>query len=350
MMIYKNRKKLVTTILSGAILCNVVMLNANAEDHHPHGEENASVKHKIHSDEHKEDHHEEGRHEEDHHEEGHHEEGHHEEGHHEEGHIEITTENSLKAGIINGEASAGKIKNRVTVYGHSVIDASAISHVRARFSGLITKLNVNVGDEVKEGELIAEVESSNSLKHYNITAPISGVVTKRYANMGELATQEPLVTIENYDHLWGEYKIFPSQSHAIKKNQIVDVSSTHGQATSTIKHLLANKSQPFLTARVLLNNNDAKWVPGELLKGQIVTSEVDVNIAIDNRAFQEIEGKKVIFVTNKGGYETREISVGLTDGHFSEVLSGLELGEHYALINSYLLKADLGKAGASHSH
>lgn len=75
-----------------------------------------------------------------------------------------------------------------------------------------------------------------------------------------------------------------------------------------------------------------------------------VNLVIDNRAFQEIEGKNIIFVTNKGGYETRELTLGQTDGQFSQVISGLKVGEQYALINSYLLKADLGKAGAAHAH
>ena len=71
---------------------------------------------------------------------------------------------------------------------------------------------------------------------------------------------------------------------------------------------------------------------------------------VDNRAFQEVEGKRVVFVTNQDGYETRELKIGQSDGQFSQVISGLNIGEQYALINSYLLKADLGKAGASHAH
>jgi cobalt-zinc-cadmium efflux system membrane fusion protein len=33
-----------------------------------------------------------------------------------------------------------------------------------------------------------------------------------------------------------------------------------------------------------------------------------------------------------------------------EVLSGLSAGERYAAKNSFVIKADLGKAGASHDH
>ncbi|NQZ22974.1 MAG: efflux RND transporter periplasmic adaptor subunit [Colwellia sp.] len=266
------------------------------------------------------------------------------------GHIEITINDALKAGIINATASSGQIKKMTTVYGRSVIKPNAISQVSARFPGMITELNVNVGDFVKAGENIAEVESSDSLKRYKITAPISGVVTARYANPGELANQQPLLTLENYEQLWVEYKIFPSQRKAIKKGQQVTVSSIFATKKSKISHLMADKNKPFMTAIVILDNSDELWTPGQLLTGNVVTSQVDASLVIDNRAFQEIKGKNVIFVTNKGGYETRELQLGLSDGKFSQVVSGLKAGEKYALNNSYLLKADLGKAGASHAH
>ena len=268
----------------------------------------------------------------------------------EEGHIEITKANAQKAGIINATAGAGQLKKKTTVYGQTVIDSSAISQVRARFPGLITKLAVNVGDIVTAGENIAQVESSDSLTRYDITAPISGVVTQRHANSGEMANQQPLLTVENYQELWVEYKVFPSQRQAIKAGQQVTISSTAATTKSSIMHLMANKNQPFITARVPLDNSKGLWAPGQLLTGSVVTDQVAVNLVIDNRAFQEIEGKNIIFVTNKGGYETRELTLGQTDGQFSQVISGLKVGEQYALINSYLLKADLGKAGAAHAH
>tara|TARA_R110000782_G_scaffold216630_3_gene304165 strand:+ start:33 stop:1013 length:981 start_codon:yes stop_codon:yes gene_type:complete len=268
----------------------------------------------------------------------------------EEGHVEITATNAIKAGIVNATATSGQINKMTTVYGRTIINPNSISQVSARFPGLITKLTVNVGDFVKAGDNVVQVESSNSLKRYNITAPISGVVTQRLANPGELANQQTLLTLESYEQLWVEYKIFPSQRQTIKTGQQVTISSSLNKTQSNISHLMANKDQPFITARVPLDNTDGLWTPGQLLTGSIVTSQVDVSLLIDNRAFQEIEGKNVIFVTNKGGYETRELELGQSDGQFSQVLSGLEAGDQYALINSYLLKADLGKAGASHAH
>ena len=134
----------------------------------------------------------------------------------EEGHVEITATNAIKAGIVNATATSGQINKMTTVYGRTIINPNSISQVSARFPGLITKLTVNVGDFVKAGDNVVQVESSNSLKRYNITAPISGVVTQRLANPGELANQQTLLTLESYEQLWVEYKIFPSQRQTIK--------------------------------------------------------------------------------------------------------------------------------------
>ena len=268
----------------------------------------------------------------------------------EEGHIELSAEQASEAGIKNVFANAGQIKQAITVYGKSVVDPSATSQIRARFPGIITQLKVNVGDTVKAGEIVVEIESSDSLKRYKVTSPISGIVTSRYANPGELANEQALLTVENYSQLWVEYRIFPSQNQAISKGQSVTVSNEFVQAQSTVTHLLANKSQPFMVARVPLDNTQGQWSPGQMLSGTVVTSQTSMPLVVDNRAFQEIEGERVIFVKNDGGYEARSLTLGQTDGKFTQVISGLEAGEQYAVENSYLLKAELGKSSASHTH
>lgn len=295
----------------------------------------------------------------------------HQDDHGHEGHVEISVDNAREAGIVNLIADSAQIKKSITVYGKAEIKPNAISQVKARFAGLITRVNVDVGDNVNAGDILVEVESSDSLKKYNITAPISGVVAERLANPGEIAELQTLITIENYAQLWAKFQIFPSQQVSVKKGQAVTIlspkhSSMHSlkppsnllsikaaqvkSSQSTILHLLANKNQPFITAIVPINNANNLWSPGKMLTGSIVTSEEKVTIAVDNRAIQEIEGQRVVFVRNKGGYEKRELTLGQTDGELTEVFAGIDAGEQYAVINSYLLKADLGKAGAAHVH
>ena len=281
----------------------------------------------------------------------HQEDGHGDEHGSEEGHIEISQESASKAGISSIAAHSGEIKQTINVYGKSVIDPSAISQIRARFPGIITKLKHNIGDSIKKGDVVAEVESSDSLKRYKITSPISGIVTSRHANPGELASEQALLTIANYDQLWVELQLFPSQRQGVSIGQEVSITSENAQVISVIKHLLpGNSNQAFIIARVPLSNSQQKWFPGLLVSGSIVKNLMQVPLVVENRAIQVIEGKQVIFVKNENGFETRQLTLGQSDGEFTEVHSGLALGEQYVVENSYLLKADLGKSSASHAH
>jgi len=271
--------------------------------------------------------------------------------HSEEGHIEISTKMINTVGITSQTARAGEIKQRLTLYGTSTTEPSKVSQVRARFPGMITKLSVNIGDKVKRGQLIAEIESNNSLVRYPIYAAISGVVTQRYANSGELANEQVLMIIENHQKLWLELQVFSAQKPKLAVGQTVSISNEQQTTDSIISQLLpTSNNSPFTIARVLLENKQDIWSVGSLLSGSVVVNKQSVALVIDNRAIQIMEGKKVIFVRNEHGFEAREINLGLSDGQFSQVLSGLNQGDVYGVQNSYLLKAELEKSSAEHHH
>jgi len=255
------------------------------------------------------------------------------------------------AGIKNASVNAGEIKQTITLYGTSVLEPNALSHIRARFPGMITQLKASIGDTVIAGEIVAEIESNDSLQPYSITSPISGVVTTRNANPGEMANEQVLLTVTNLDQLWVELRLFPSQTQNVFVGQAVTIFSENRQAQSVIKHLLPiDSDQPFIVARAPLVNAQKLWSPGLLLSASVIINQVQVSLAVDNNAIHVIEGKTVVFVKNKGGYQAHPLVLGRSDSQFTEVVSGLQLGEQYAVENSYLLKADLGKSSASHDH
>ena len=271
--------------------------------------------------------------------------------HGEEGQIEMSAEMMKTVGITTLTANSGEIKQRLTLYGTSTTEPSAVSHVRARFAGVITKLSVNVGDKVKKGQLIAEIESNNSLTRYSIHAAISGVITQRNANPGELANEQVLVTIEDHQKLWLELQVFATQKPKVAIGQAVTISMEQQSVDSTISQLLPSvKGSPFSIARVPLDNSQGTWSAGNLLSGSVVINKKSVSLIIDNRAVQVMAGKAVIFVKNEHGFAVREVMLGLSDSQFSQVLSGLNQGEVYGVNNSYLLKADLEKSSAEHHH
>ena len=77
---------------------------------------------------------------------------------------------------------------------------------------------------------------------------------------------------------------------------------------------------------------------------------VTVPVAVSVEAIQTFRDWSVVFVQYGELFEVRPLELGRNDGRWVEVLHGLLPGERYVARNSFILKADLGKEGATHDH
>ena len=101
-------------------------------------------------------------------------------------------------------------------------------------------------------------------------------------------------------------------------------------------------------ARVVASFDNAarKWRPGLFVMAEIPTDEAPAAIVVAKTALQTIKGDTVVFVRTENGFEARKISVGRQDARLVEVTEGLTAGERVATSNTFVLKAELGKAEA----
>lgn len=287
-------------------------------------------------------------------EEMHADEEHSEEEHAEEEHADsvvIEPGMARQAGITTAIAGTGVIREAITVYGTTTINPQGTSEVHARFPGLVVTIDPEVGELVSAGDTIAQIESNESLQRYQIQSPIGGRVVSRNANPGETTGDQPLLTIINYDQLWAELTIFPSNARHIQPGQEVIMEADGELMRGSISHILPGSSEsPAVLARVTLDNSDGRWTPGLLLQADITIAQVEVALAVDNRAIQSFEDNPVVFVQEGDTYANRPVTLGRKDAEQTEILSGLEPGELYVVENSYLIKADLEKSSAEHAH
>jgi cobalt-zinc-cadmium efflux system membrane fusion protein len=75
-----------------------------------------------------------------------------------------------------------------------------------------------------------------------------------------------------------------------------------------------------------------------------------VPLAVRAEALQTYMDKPVVFARFDDIYEVRMIEIGARDNDWLEVLGGIEPGTTYVTANSFLVKADILKSGASHAH
>jgi len=281
------------------------------------------------------------------------EHGEHEDAPHEthEGRVEISAETAARVGIETAIAGPGEVRRSLTLYGETALAHGSLSHVRARFPGPITAVAVEIGDRVKKGQTLAEVEANDSLQVYPITSPIDGLVIDKRASRGEYSGDRELFTIANYDRLWAELRVFPAQRAKVARGQKVTLSADGKEVETEVANLVPGAAgQPFLLARAPIDNRDIDWPPDLMLEGRVLVEQMRAPLVVENRALQTLRERVVVFVVAGDVYQARPLELGRSDGRVTEVLDGLEPGDRYVTANSYLLKADIEKSGAAHAH
>jgi cobalt-zinc-cadmium efflux system membrane fusion protein len=101
---------------------------------------------------------------------------------------------------------------------------------------------------------------------------------------------------------------------------------------------------------VALPNPDFAWRPGTFVTAEVDIAQDAVPVRIPKAAVQTIAGRSVVFVRTADSFEKRAVDLGRSDDEAYEVTAGLEPGAEIATGNSFLLKAELGKADADHDH
>jgi len=274
----------------------------------------------------------------------------HGEEHGEEHGTKITDDTARAVGIITSVAGAQTLQQTITSYGTLVTEPEQLSHVRARYEGMIKAVYVNIGDTVKRGDLLAEIESNESLKRYRITAPIDGTIVQRHANTGETTQDLFLFAIANFDTLWAEIRLYPAQQQLVHAGQDVHIASNGREFNTTIKHVIPTLDTPYQLARVYFDNRKERLSPGLLVEAHIVTDEFETTVAVDLNGIQTMGVQEGVFVKHDDTYEFAPLQLGRRDERFVEVLAGLEPGTEYVSSNSYLIKADIEKSEAEHDH
>jgi len=270
-----------------------------------------------------------------------------------EGRTEIPQRIALDSGIRSEPAGAQRIVETVELTGTVQADPARVSEVRARFSGIVTRVLHDTGDYVTRGETLGFVETNESLRSVPVEAPISGLVVNRSIQVGQVTGDEPLFVIADLSVVWVQLDVFGRILSSIEAGQNVAITTLDGSDFSGtidwVSPLVAHGSQS-VRARVPLENPDGRLRAGQFVRAHVTVAETEVPLAVQRNALQSFRDFRVVYAQVGDTYEVRMLELGRKDEAFIEVLDGLSPGEVYVTENSYLVKADIEKSGASHDH
>ena len=271
-----------------------------------------------------------------------------------EGRTKIESGIAEKSGIKTSKVTAGMIREEHEVQGLLTPIEGKHARVMARFPGPVRSVNVSVGDRVRAGQVLAVIESNISLSNYNVTAPFSGTVLSRNVAAGDLAADQALFEIADLSKLWVDLHLFGADAQNIRPGlpvQVIRLTDNVSIDTQIDRVLpgTATASQSTV-ARAIIENTDGQWRPGAAVRANVAITEKPVAMWVPLSALQKFRDWDVVFIRSGDEYEIRPLTLEQRDAKNIEVLEGLKVGDEIVTEQSYLVKADIEKSGASHDH
>lgn len=270
-----------------------------------------------------------------------------------EGHTQIAAPIAEQLGINTNIVQAKTLTKTLPVYGKLALPAGAKRQISARFDGEITKLNALLGMQVKKGQHIMTIQSNDSLQSYRVISPINGIVTKQNVGLGEQTAGRSLIEITDMTELVAELQVFPNDAAKISQGAAVsvNVNGLNTPINTTIKDsLFSVAGNQAKTYRAFIPNPNNQLQVGQFVSADITLESFTVPMAIEKKALHAFRDFNVVFAKFGDQFEVRMLTLGRSSGEWVEVLSGIDVGNEYATDNSYILKADIEKSGASHDH
>ncbi len=272
-----------------------------------------------------------------------------------EGRTTIEQAQADAAGVKVEAAGPAEIADIVTLSGRVELQPQGKAEVRAWYPGRIITMSKVIGEQVRKGETIATVTSSDSLQTYAIPAPISGVIMERGANVGDVAGQGALYVIADSTKVHAEFYVYPRDAERLRTGQPIEVKSLQGDhvVRADIEAILptADMLTQTVVAHVELPNPDGvTWRPGQAVSGDVAVASEQAALAVRTRALQRFRDFTVVYARVGETYEVRMLELGRQSPEWTEILGGIKPGEVYVSDNAFLIRADVEKSGASHDH
>lgn len=270
----------------------------------------------------------------------------------EEGRTTLSEAAIERAGIKTDIAKSGSIELTETLFGVIAPTAQGSVEVMAPYTGLVNDIFVSIGQHVKKGDKLASITNRETLQNYIIKSPMTGVISEQYLKRGELATSA-LLQIVNLETVWVELSAFPEniEKLAVGQNATVYDLHHHLSAQGEVFYIAPMMTGGHIArARIELKNPDGHWRPGMHVNSDISTANLHAAVRVKATAIQEFNGAPSVFIKSGNMFEVRPVKLGAKNSEWVEVLEGLSPNSEYVTENSYVIKADILKSGASHSH
>ncbi len=189
--------------------------------------------------------------------------------------------------------------------------------------------------EVKVSTTATDYENAKlSLEKMKIVAPISGVIVNlvHFTPGVSVAQGTEVMTVMDYSTMLLDISLSESSMNSVTIGQPVYI--THYSMPRDTVNAKVEQLSPAIDAKtrtykgvISVNNRDLKLKPGMFVKTDIVINSVDSSIVISKDVVKKQGGRTFVFVADGTTAVRKDISTGVENDNYIEVVRGLSVGD-----------------------
>lgn len=182
------------------------------------------------------------------------------------------------------------------------------------------------------------------LSYSEIRSPIDGVVTDRPLFSGEMANAgQPIVTVMDVSSLIAKVHLSQEQASSIKTGAPATLNIGANPEAIPGKVMLVSpaldQGSTTLEVWVVVENKDGAYKAGTPVHVSIATHTIADAVSVPNEALVSTKagGKALMVIGQDGIAHQKEVKTGITDGHDTQILSGVEEGSEVVTKGAYAM-------------
>src|SRR5260370_8285962 len=227
------------------------------------------------------------------------------------GRIDLNEKKVENANLDVAVAGPAKIKATLQLYGKITLNEDTVANVTPRYPGVVKAVYKRLGDRVQKGEVLAVIESNDSLRDYQVISEISGTIIKKEITVGEIVRDDrPIFTVADLSTVWVDLSVFPQDFSRLKEGQIVQISYTDNiiATTGKITYIapFGSENTQSMLARAVVQNPDGLLRPGLFVTAELQIAQIYLPVAGRPVALQSVNEKTGVFVVEGAAFEARE--------------------------------------------
>lgn len=312
------------------------------------------------------------------------------------GTVRISPEVVNNLGVRTTASSMGELHTFIKTVGYVKYDQDQLIHIHPRVNGWLEKLYIeSSGDPVKKGQplydmyspelvnaqeelllalqrnnqrlvraaesrlqalrvpsaVIANIKKTGTVRQ-NITfySPQTGVVDDLVVREGFYVKPDTnIMTIGSLDQVWVEAEVFERQASFVKVGQPATMELDYlpgraWQGTVDYVYPILDSTTRTVRVRMIFDNGDRLLKPNMFARIVIDAEAEEKTLLVPREAIIRTGlSNRVVLALGDGRFKSINVEVGRYDGHFAEILSGINEGEEVVTSAQFLIDSESSK-------